>query len=365
MFVYLFLLVTGFLFLLLCEKRMKPKALPVGSSGNNRTYYKNERILPALFLLLLIFVGAFRYDVGRDYMSYVDIFEGVKGSRAGIGAQLLNTGCKAVGGTSQLMFFIVAVLTLSLFYKAMKMYSSEIMLSLFIFLCFGQMYLNTFNTIRQCFAAAVFMYSIQFIVKRKWKQYFLLILLACTFHVSAIVLIPLYWVLNKTWSWKTVLAMGAFFVLLPRLNLLQILTRADEYRIYEILNQIDTSFIDYLYLLISILIILYRKRLFCKSPYRTVFLNINYVFCFLTLAIILNGGSPEALLFLRLRYYFVFFYAIILQLIISGFRIDNNYWIVKYSTALFLSFLFIRTAIILGKEYDLLPYQFNFQLFNF
>lgn len=323
---------------------------------------KNSK-LPTVFIAILAFVAAFRYDVGQDYMSYCDIFNGYKLGRSGVGFQVLCDICKYVGGTSQLMFFVMSVLTLTLFFLSMKKSSTDLMLSLFVFFCFGQMYLNTFNTIRQCLAAALFMFSISFLLKRKLLYFVILLLFASTFHISALVLIPLYWVLDRELPYKYVLAIGAVAYFVGSFNPLLFIVQVDEYQIYQKFEEIEISFIDYLYLLMSVIIFIYRKKLFQHHPYKNVFNNINIIFGFFTLLYILSNGADGALLLNRIRYYFVFFYAVILQLLLSEIKNKDLYMVSRFGMAFILSVLFVRTTIILGDNYNLTPYNFNFKLF--
>ena len=270
MFIYILLLIIAVFFLLF---------------DNNK---KNSR-LPIVFIAILAFVAAFRYDVGQDYMSYCDIFNGYKSGRSGVGFQALCDICKYVGGTSQLMFLVMSVSTLTLFYLSMKKSSTDLMLSLFVFFCFGQMYLNTFNTIRQCLAAALFMFSISFLLKRKLLYFVILLLFASTFHISALALIPLYWVLDRELSYKFVLAMGAVVYFVGNFNPLLLIVQVEEYQIYQNFEEIEISYIDYLYLLMSVFIFVFRKKLFQHHPYKTVFHNINILFGFFTLAFIISN----------------------------------------------------------------------------
>jgi hypothetical protein len=50
--------------------------------------------------------------------------------------------------------------------------------------------------IRQCIALNIFLYSIQFIINGRFGRYVLLILIAASFHTSALILIPFYFILK-------------------------------------------------------------------------------------------------------------------------------------------------------------------------
>lgn len=64
------------------------------------------------------------------------------------------------------------------------------------YIILGPIFLLWANGMRQCVASCIFLYSIVFIEKRNWLKYFIYILVGTLMHKSAIILIPLYWLLR-------------------------------------------------------------------------------------------------------------------------------------------------------------------------
>ena len=82
---------------------------------------------------------------------------------------------------------------------------------MFVFASFG-FYGNSLNFIRQCIAIAIFLYSIEYIKKKKFIPYLLIILLASTFHKSMLIMIPVYFIARIAVNWKSLLTWSALAV---------------------------------------------------------------------------------------------------------------------------------------------------------
>lgn len=147
----------------------------------------------------LTLISGFRYRVGTDYGAYVRIFtEKLSPLNMKGGFLWLIDIVDMVGGNYQLMFFIMSCLTMWFFYKGFNFFCGDnktyFMLAslLFIPVC----YFFSLSTIRQMLSVAIFFYAIKHIVHKEALKYFIFIFIAVLFHKSAIILFPLYWLLN-------------------------------------------------------------------------------------------------------------------------------------------------------------------------
>ncbi|EGJ72050.1 hypothetical protein Bcop_1862 [Bacteroides coprosuis DSM 18011] len=86
------------------------------------------------------------------------------------------------------VFYVLA--TSFIIYK----YSENAFLSYFLFFVNGFFIFNT--TMRHCFALSFFVFAVYFAIQRKIIPYFILIGLAILFHSSAIVILPVYWLIK-------------------------------------------------------------------------------------------------------------------------------------------------------------------------
>lgn len=64
------------------------------------------------------------------------------------------------------------------------------------YIILGPVFLEWANIMRQCAVASIFLFSIKYIEERKVIKYLIAILICSLIHKSAIILIPLYWILQ-------------------------------------------------------------------------------------------------------------------------------------------------------------------------
>lgn len=113
----------------------------------------------------------------------------------------------------QILIFIVALITNVLIVMVLYQYSRLFELSLFVYITSG-LYIVSMNGIRQFLAGAILFAATQYIMDGHWKKYMLVVLLASTIHESALILIPIYFLVRrKAWT-KTTFFVLAFAVIL-------------------------------------------------------------------------------------------------------------------------------------------------------
>ena len=161
-----------------------------------------SKIVVGVSLLVPILVSALRFNVGTDYVSYVQMFHSLSVIPIGnyftevfpkieIGFYLLIQLSSWLTNGPFLVFLISAALSVGFFYAGLKKYGVKhqaLVYLLYLLIIFP----TTFNGIRQGIAAAICFYAITFIISRKPGKYLLWIFIASLFHVSALFLIPLY-----------------------------------------------------------------------------------------------------------------------------------------------------------------------------
>lgn len=332
----------------------------------SRTDRRYQHIVSLMLIILISIIAALRYNVGMDYLSYDEIFNSIKygnGNDIEPGFYALCRFVNLIGGTSQLMFLVCSIFTLLIYYKAFRFLSNNIVLTLSVFILFGQMYLNTFNAIRQCVAIAIFCYSIKFIIEKKCLKYLFCIIVASLFHMTALLLIPLYWILTKKWNFIVkifILLVSIYF--LP--NFILLLISNSSYASYLTFEKFstDASFINYLYILVGAVIMIFEKKILLNYQHRNILLNINFISLVLSVFFIVFSGTPMTMVVVRLNYYFIIFYAVIAARILSDIKMPGLKFICELSVYVIFSILFIRTTLIYGSDYNLLPYEYNINL---
>lgn len=151
------------------------------------------------FAILFMFM-ALRYDYGNDYMTYLNIHD------------LMNAGLQAWGQDSYLFHklnlwipnFFVFIGVTSLFYIVTiwiliknNLRVNQYWFAFLILLINPYIFLINLSALRQNIAVCFFVFAVNFAIKRKFIPYVISILLASGFHVSAIILLPIYFILTE------------------------------------------------------------------------------------------------------------------------------------------------------------------------
>lgn len=160
-------------------------------------------------LLSLVLIAGLRFQVGVDYTNYAILYHdanapeaiipsGIKGVE--IGFVWLCRLCYRFTASPFLMFFVVAAAVNLLTVLTLREHSRCFWLSCFLYIATG-IYTGTFNAIRQALATAIVFYATRYLVRRQMGRYFLLVGIAALFHSSALIMIPVYFIVHvRAWS---------------------------------------------------------------------------------------------------------------------------------------------------------------------
>jgi hypothetical protein len=172
--------------------------------GHNINSVKKEddRIGYISLLFILIALCTFRYRVGGDTLHYFDVFENyfsfgkdfnVIDSEYNIGWNLLNFIIKSIYDSFYFFQFVHAIIINCVIFYIIKKYSINKFLVILFYLIFYFLYFNM-EILRESLAVAFFLLAIPYLIAKKWIPYYLLCLLALSFHSSAAILfiMPLF-----------------------------------------------------------------------------------------------------------------------------------------------------------------------------
>lgn len=190
---------------------------------------------------------------------------------------------------------LIDVLLLNVFFKRYTRYYA---LGFILFIVFGGLGIE-FNLIRNIKAILLFLISIKYLQERRIVPFMLLNLAGFLFHSSALLFLPLYFVLNKQWpQW---LIWGIFIVgniiYLMQIKYLEptILSVADllggrmavKVRLYlatDLYNQPYGIGMGYIERIISFLMVIcFQKKLKEQNSYNVIFINaflLYFIICF-------------------------------------------------------------------------------------
>lgn len=166
--------------------------------GNKKISLKSLLSRVCLFLSIMPFfiVAAARYKVGTDYTVYStlqipQLMQGVdyKVKYEYLYQWIIKTGMSM--GDVQWVFVLTHAALLFFVWRAFRNTSVDLRLSIFLFM-FGASFNTSLNIMRQSIATAVFLFSIRYIVERKFFKYLGIMVIAFLFHKTAVGFIPMY-----------------------------------------------------------------------------------------------------------------------------------------------------------------------------
>jgi len=166
-------------------------------------------------------VSALRVNVGTDYKSYVNWFNEINTFSFGYTNFLFNNIIylvKLFTNNPQWLFVITSVIILGLIYLHSIKEHEDYDMILFLFIVLG-FYFSTFNGIRQWIAIAVFIYSFKYIKEKQFFKYLICIIISSLFHITAILLIPVYFLfeINIKDKYK-IMIIGLSFIIFKLVN---------------------------------------------------------------------------------------------------------------------------------------------------
>lgn len=184
---------------------------------------KKRKMLQDLFLLaagaLFVLVATCRYGIGYDYFNYQTLYEQLGPMSV---LQLLqdHVGQEFIGYSifTRLMYLlelsyrqlllVVNLLLTAIVVWFVRRFSPLPWLGLYLYLTL-QFFAHSMNLFRQSIAATICLLAYPFLKRRKLLPFALIVLLAATFHTSALFFLPFYWILNWRYDGRLFAVMGA------------------------------------------------------------------------------------------------------------------------------------------------------------
>ena len=180
--------------------------------------FKPNKILVLCTVLCLVCISGLRTNIG-DTINYKNIYMDNEFSweyifsKKDMGFGILQMILKNFSDDPQIMIFTTALVTNVLIIVVLYKYSRLFELSTFVYIT-GGLHLVSMNGIRQVLAAAIFFTATKYLLNGNFMKYLLIVLFASTFHQSALILIPIYFLVRtKAWT-KSTLAWLSFSVII-------------------------------------------------------------------------------------------------------------------------------------------------------
>lgn len=273
----------------------------------------SSKILSGLAAILLICIAGLRYETGGDWDVYAQLFNSFPTFSRLIGRpielleqqteegfSLLCAFVKSLGGTIQHLFFVVTFINITLITCALHKYTKYPVVALLCY--YGILYFNLeMIYIRQATAVAFCFFALQYLRSHEIWKYLLVILIACTFHRVAALMIPLYFFLDRqlpVWLYLTVIGVGAMLMLagIPWIQTIFLTVAgwlgenyAEKAEMYteEAMFAVSRGLsLGFVLNLAMIIILMFFKEKIDRLPYGTIMLNmfalslVLYYYCF-------------------------------------------------------------------------------------
>ena len=284
----------------------------VYSISQGRKGAKNTTFLAAYLTFLALFVGFGDMLGGYDRYIYGELFDGMADMVREGGSPWQSEGyrfyatefgygslCALVSFLTANRYIFILIVTLIIYlllYKSLKEYTEDYPMAVILFM--GLWFFFTFTYLRQVLAATIIWFSIRYIINRDLKRFLLVWFIAYSFHNSAIIFLPTYFIVTKRIPMQLVL-IGMGIILLVGLTPLPSVL----FEQYEEVNELRVGGRDYerdagfriAYFLeaitfIYLIALKYEKLLVDKRG--VVLVNIALLFCAVLLFFVKseNGG---------------------------------------------------------------------------
>ena len=274
--------------------------------------FTNKNKKPNLFwsiliMIIIIGVAGLRSNIGDTGM-YKILYNNVVAGNIVKGAY--ETGfivfLKLLSNISidpQIMIFVTSLITQGLNIWILRSYASLFELQIYMYITSGY-FLTLMNGIRQGFAAAIMFACTKLIINNNFKLYLLITIITATFHSSALIMIPVYFIVrNEAWSKNMmriiIISTILIFIGQPVINLIFTLLEGTRYEGYLNFNEGGSNIFRTIIASVPVVFAyLGREKLKEEWPESDIFVNMSII------NLIIMAFSLFNWIFARFNYYF-------------------------------------------------------------
>ncbi|MEW9501079.1 EpsG family protein [Jeotgalibacillus marinus] len=336
-------------------------AVPVGHNESTLPIQPNKLLIIFAALTLAV-VSGLRSNIG-DTFNYVNMYTqdvftwDLILANKDIGFGFLQMILQKVSSDPQILLVTTALLTNVLIVIVLFHYSRMIELSLYVYIT-GGFFLVSMNGIRQTLAAAIAFCAIKFLLNGNFIGYSLVILLATSIHQSALILLPMYFIVRvKAWS----IAIVALMLLAIAIPIgFEIFSTAlfsaiegTQYGAYKDFDEGGASVIRVIVGAVPLVIAyLGREKLRAIFPKSDVIVNMSL------LSLIFLIVSTQSWIFARFSIYFNLYQFILISWIVKLFREKDEKFVYFSILVCYFAYYYYENVVSLD-----IVYKSNF--FNF
>ena len=174
---------------------------------NYTTYY----FFVFLCVLLLGCVAGFRFFVGSDYYSYYRIFPKLQANFELSWQTWSEPGLATIAKIvysfshdSAAFIFALAAITVTLFVINIAKNTDDFFFCIMLYI-FTSCWSGCFNGAGQYLAAAILFAGHKFILERKFIKFCIVVFIAASFHVTALIMLPIYFLVTQVLNIKKII----------------------------------------------------------------------------------------------------------------------------------------------------------------
>lgn len=343
-----YLLVLGFvMFWILLEQ----------NALNRKAFFMPLVVLATFAGIRSYFVGTDSGTYTRNFRSNLNIYnfefeEGVE-----LGYQLLEYMLLRINADYLWLFFITAIAIVYCYLTIIRKYSVNYTFSVFLFITLG-IYTFFFNGLRQGIAMAIFSLTTPYLLEKKFFPYLAICVFASLFHITALFMIPFYFLVNlRIKPLYKIISTFLGSLLISSFLVSYIATTNQRYESYTEVSEEAGGLLTlgfYTILLVLIYLIIRIYKITDKYTIKLfTFYAVGVVFIIPVAMLGAMASGPQ-----RLITYFTWTLVLILPVI---FKKINNIYITSLAVIIFL----IYFTLITFRFSNLIPYTINpvFEIF--
>jgi hypothetical protein len=166
---------------------------------------------------LVLFAGLRDRFIGTDTGTYIRHFHASESidivkEREDWGYYLLSWFSRTLSESYAVLLLLIALVVVVCYMTTIIRVVRRYETAIYLFVALS-VYTFFFNGARQGIAAAICFLAIPFLLERKLWPYLALVAVAATFHRTALIALPLYWIASAQVGWKRLAALGVATVL--------------------------------------------------------------------------------------------------------------------------------------------------------
>ena len=326
----------------------------------------NKKYIDYLIIILMSVFYGIRYEVGRDFNSYMDMYykpPGVEFGRIEFLYELLMKIFRFFNTPFWTFSIFVGIMIFVLIYLISKDNNIDYNVTILLFIITGSLF-TSFNLVRQTLAGLIIMYALKYVYRKDLFKYLMLCIIATQFHKTTIIFLPFYFIqkIRLTVSNSCILLVVGLFLYFT--NFLKI-------TIDLIFHLVPLSYVNYIggtfdynvnpglgvlfFILMNVIMILYKDNILenhpSMRPYLYVYI-IGYSAGLITL---------QSFIFARLLDYCKLSVIFILPKLLDSIKNKHN---IVLKVGIIIAYIFLFSVYLNSLETEKLIYKTILSMYN-